>query len=399
MPFGNTRRGDGNSMGSKYSLKQFDYVIRKCVAVNAVQRIAKAEGIKNLAASIGVNQTTVSRWINMPVIENGEYPEGKESYAGNRLEPSLEQLLNIASQKEISLTSMIVDSIEADERKRFALTDSSGNFDVNNADRDVLPLLYGTVRDEALKLKDNLDIKAEKKIPIQVSIRASMIQQLRYVGFFISASGDLDHFILETSEAIKEDVVPAIMWIADKEKYPYRCNMVIPMSRDYMFVYMRQDDSNMDRGMMIFPFDEDITGEHYLCGAGILMSLNRKDYDPVMQWVVMLKIGENDDEITQKLSGSNIDRTINKVRKQFRKYDVIDKAFFNNSAMKEADVLIEPVLSDKFPRAKNHRLDFRSLKKAQEKLFKMLYGEELDQANPNKPSLDEAWNDAAKSIK
>lgn len=187
----------------------------------------------------------------------------------------------------------------------------------------------------------------------------------------------IEHFVVDTGEAVRSASVLAFTRVIGKAENIYRCNIVSPPNQKHLYVYLRQDSGKHDRGMIVFKVDNDIQGS-FACGSGIMLSTERKSEEKRLQWVVILRIGENNDALTSECSDERSAPLIQiELAARADVLNVSDTLFEQGDAVKAADLIIEPILREPMPTPNGFYIDFNCLKERQDFLYEEVYGKHL----------------------
>lgn len=217
--------------------------------------------------------------------------------------------------------------------------------------------------------------------------RINLLRNSRYLGFICESDGSLSHFIMETSaDATSAASVHAYIHLIGKAMHVYRCKIVSPPNQMHLYVYMRQDSGKNDRGIMTFWADTDM-GYEFLCGSGVLYSTERQNGQKRIQWVVILRIGNNSNHLTLN-SGleKNAIYIQQSLEENTRATDDKDKRFTDTDEVKKADEIIRGTLTEPLPNSSGYYLDFDCLKQRQKDFFENAYEGLLDQID-----METAW--------
>lgn len=214
----------------------------------------------------------------------------------------------------------------------------------------------------------------------------ALIRKLRrsvYLGFFLSEQGsegsvpEAQHFVVETAEATKSGAVLAFMRVVGKAENRYRCNIVSPPNQRYLYVYMRQDSATNDRAMLMFHADAGIQGM-YTCGSGAMLSTDRKTGAKRLQWVAIVRVGDNDDEMT---CGCDDERRMPAIQRELESAarsghdNKVDRRLVSSDEVRAADEAVLAHLARPLPRPEEWRLDIDCLKERQDELFHDVLGD------------------------
>lgn len=343
-------------------LGDLEFCIRKGIGVYCIRTYLKLTNKTqaDLADFLGLTQPTISRWHNTADAKNYSITSTSDS----RHAPTLMQIFQISSFFHRSIYSMLKDVISAEQKK---------------------PLLFNSeMLERVKKLAAGMD-ESSKGTSEQKGIDhfgiINKLQKSRYLGFFMSHDPrkGIEHFVIDTGEAVKSASVLAFTRVIGKAENIYRCNIVSPPNQKHLYIYLRQDSGKYDRGMIVFKVDNDIQGS-FACGSGTMFSTERKSEEKRLQWVVVLRIGENNDPLTSECSSEkNASRIQAELAARADNLNVSDTLFEQGDAVKAADLVVEPILRESMPTPNGFYIDFNCLKERQDYLYEEVYGKHLKQ--------------------
>lgn len=343
----------------KNLLDDVEFCLRKCIGVYCIKKYRKAKRLSQAALGELLNhdQTTVGHWESDEVASDFRI----DSTMSSRLAPTPFTILKFASLSHIQISVMIRDVIAAEER----------------APRFCRPEILDEIRKIGAGLVSTKQDSGEEKGSDHFE-RINLLRNSRYLGFICESDGSISHFVMETSaEATKAASIHAYIHLIGKASQVYRCNIVSPPNQMHLYVYMRQDSGKNDRGIMTFWVDTDMQ-EDFLCGSGVLYSTDRQNGRKRVQWVVILKISENDNPLT---INSGIEKNAIYIQRSLelnaRKANEEDKQFAEADEVKNADVIVKSILTDPLPAPKGYYMDFECLKERQQYFFESVYGSTL----------------------
>ena len=354
------QKKDSSAPGNQ--LDNIEYCIRKGIGVYCIGKYLKmTEKTQNeLADFLGITQPTISRWRNAKDIENGAITSTSDS----RHAPTLLQIIKISSFFHKSICTMLKDVVRAEQMKCLLYS--------KEMLEDIQRLAEG--------MEENSRVSVENNEMAKLGV-ISKLQKASYLGFFISneSKKNIEHFIIDTAEAVRATSVLAFTRVIGKAENIYRCNIVWPPNQKHLYIYLRQDSGKYDRGIIVFKVDYDIQGE-FVCGSGVMLSTDRKSEEKRLQWVVIIRIGKNYDPLTAECTDErNAPYIQRELAAKAEELNVTDVSFEQGKAVKAADAIIEPILKEPLPSQGKFYLDFDCLKERQEYLYEKLYEDKLKQ--------------------
>ena len=337
---------------SENHLDDLEYCIRKGIGVYCIRKYLRATNKTQteLANFLDITQPTISRWGNTADVEEFIITSDSES----RHAPTLMQVIRVSSYFHKSMSTMLKDVIYEEQTK---------------------PCLYNTemlwrIKSLAAGMEENSKVLSEQKGTDHFGI-INKLQKSKYLGFFIShdPKKGIEHFIIETAEASRSASVLAFARVIGKAENIYRCNIVSPPNQKHLYIYLRQDSGKHDRGVIVFKVDNDIQGS-FDCGSGVMFSTDRKSEEKRLQWVVILRIGENSDPLTAECSDERSAPYIQcELAAKAGDLNVHDTSFEQGETVKVADAILEPILREPLPAPNGFYLDFACLKERQDILY------------------------------
>ena len=341
-------------------LGDLEFCIRKGIGVYCIRKYLKLTNKTqtDLADFLGLTQPTISRWLNTVDAKNDLITSTSDS----RHAPTLMQIIQISSFFHRSIHSMLKDVISAEQNTPLLFR----------------PEILESVKRLAAGMDESSKGTSEQKGIDHFGI-INKLQKSRYLGFFMSHDPQkgIEHFVIDTGEAVRSASVLAFTRVIGKAENIYRCNIVSPPNQKHLYVYLRQDSGKHDRGMIVFKVDNDIQGS-FACGSGIMFSTERKSEEKRLQWVVILRIGENNDPLTSECSDErNAPLIQTELAARADALNVSDTLFEQGDAVKSADFIIEPILREPMPTPNGFYIDFDCLEERQDFLYEEVYGKHL----------------------
>lgn len=357
-------------------LNDYDYCIRKLIAVHVFKQFLSETGIKQneMAKAMGIGQPLLSKWINAPYINGTVLRPTSE----NQRAPSFYQIALASIYMKKPIDTMLKEAIVLESHEPTGLLT---HFQFENRNKS-----FATSFQIKRPVKE---FEYEEKNTDHLR-KIAKLEHSRYIGFYLSEqnSNRLQHFIMETSGVLPTASVQAMVRILGKAEYPYRCNIISPPNQRYLYIYLRQDSGKYDRGIMFFHEDEDIQG-NYLCGSGVMLSTERRSGHLCLQWVVIVYLGENDDPVTSDmLSNNSAIATLRRIQHQSVALNKEDHAFLRRAELIQADNTIRELLLQSLPSIQDSRLYLSELDKRQSDLFQNAYSQKVKNID-----LRTAWSD------
>lgn len=340
----------------KNHLDDIEFCIRKGIGVYCINKYLKSEdkGQEDLANYLGITQPTVSRWKKTDDVKEFTITSTSDS----RHAPTLMQIILISSFLHKSLSTMLRDVINEEQKKPLLLN------------TEMVKRVNAIVTGMSEITKDSSEHKGTDHFGI-----INKLQKSRYIGFFISSDPrkNVEHLIIDTAEAVRSASVPAFTRIIGKAENIYRCNIVSPPNQKHLYIYLRQDSGKYDRGMIVFKVDNDIQGP-FDCGSGIMLTTNRKSEEKRLQWIVIIRIGENYDQLTSECSDERSAPYIqNELATRAMILNEADTLFEQEESVKTADQIVESILKEPLPAPNEFYMDFECLKDRQDYLYEEVY--------------------------
>lgn len=348
----NTRNGN--------RLDDLEFCIRKGVGVYCIRKYLNNANKTQaeLAEFLTTTQPTISRWNHVADVEEFRITSTSES----RYAPSSMHLIQLSSFFHKSLHTMLKDVIREEQAN---------------------PCLYSEetllrIMALAAGMEENAKSPPEQKGAdcFGIPYISYKLQRSRYLGFFLSLNPKkpVEHFIIDTAKATKSASVPAFARVIGKAENIYRCSIVSPPNQKHLYIYLRQDNGKQDRGLIVFKVDNDIQGP-FDCGSGIILSTDRKSEEKRLQWVAILRIGENHDPLTAECSDErNAPQIQEALAAKARILNNTDTAFEQEPDVKTADAFIESILREPLPSPNGCYMDFGCLKDRQDVLYEQFTG-------------------------
>ena len=349
-----------DSIDPNYYLGDFEFCIRKGVGVYCVKKYLRLHNRTQteLASYLHITQPTISRWMNTEDARQSSIT----STSPSRHAPTLMHILQMSSFFHKSIGTMLKEVISAEQTHPLLL------------DSKMLERLRNMAAGMEESTKDTYERKGVDHFGI-----INKLQKTRYLGFFISHDKQkhIEHFIIDTSDVVKSASVLAFTRVIGKAENIYRCNIVSPPNQKHLYIYLRQDSGKYDRGIIIFKVDNDIQGP-FVCGSGIMLSTDRKSEEKRLQWVILIRIGENSDPLTADCADERSAPYIqSELAAKAEQINIADTLFERGEAVKTADAVLEPILREPLPPANGPFMDFACLKERQEKLYAEVYEQKL----------------------
>lgn len=263
-------------------------------------------------------------------------------------------------------------------------------------------MFYGKVLEKADNLLSGLkeNIRTDKSFLYDDAnsenlTRIRKLEKARYLGFFLENQSTIGHFIMETSSVLKTGSVQALLRVISEEENPYRCNIVCPMNQKLLYIYLRQDSAQNDRGMIVFDVGFRLQGK-FRGGSAVMVSTNRSTETLQVQWAVLVRIDDNDDiRIADKLNERNAPSMLRDWINRSEEMDLFDQIFISKQVISDADNVIYPVLKEQYPASTDEKpfINFDELRSRQKYFYEHTYREHLKKMN-----LAQAWNDSIKEL-
>lgn len=384
-PKNDNKQVSPNKINSLYNL---DYCLRKAIAIQVIGKRLKgvndaSEKVTEEAFSkaVDISQPYISKWIYKPEIKDGDVdPEDT-----NKRAPTFAQILQAAKYFGLSEYQMITEAIESDKQSGDDERMLYGKV-LERAD-DLLAGLKENIRTDRTFLYDDTNSENLKRI--------QKLEKSRYIGFFLENQSTIGHFIMETSGVLKTGSVQALLRVVSEEENPYRCNIVCPMNQKLLYIYLRQDSAQNDRGMIVFDVGFRLQGK-FRGGSAVMVSTNRSTETLQVQWAVLVRIDDNDDiRIADKLNERNAPSMLQDWTNRAEEMDLFDQIFMANKAIFDADEIVYPVLKEPYPipTDENPFINFKELRLRQKNFYEHIYREHL-----KKIKFAEAWNQSMKEL-
>lgn len=383
-------KDDKKETRTKNYLNDFDWCLRKAIAVYVISKemrpfsdlsqesfthdIEKKEQVR-------IDPGTLSKWMSPVNIANGKIVSKNDDY---KRVPTFGQLMAISAHIKKPVQLMIREAVEEDKKSKNSL-------------------LGGSFADRAKTLSKELKSQVKKQKTFQYEAKSSdhlkrilKFERSRYIGFFLSASARnsengprVEHFVLETSDTLETAAVQCLMRVFGKAEDSYRCNIVSPPNRqNYVYIYLRQDTGNCDRGMMVFRVPSGIQN-FFQCGMGFLLSNRREDGLLGLQNVIILRIGETiGEDLSAKLDERNAASMLRAMQKRGSMLNAADLAFENTSDLRQTDRILREELLKMQSKWSDGFLCIGDLKERHDEVYK-LYEEQIE----NKLCLEQRWNE------
>ncbi len=347
-------------MPQENKLNDLEYCVRKGIGTHALKLLRNGMGKtqQDVADYLGVSQSLVSKWERRP----GRQDHVVTSTTSNHEAPTMEQLLQLCAFLETPFARMVQIAIDEEARERSLFSDD---------------LLVGARAIAGPQSHRMLSMPADPKGPDHFEL-IRKLQRSVYFGSFLSepSAGEsqprVEHFLMETSVPLKTGAVPAFMHVVGKAGNGYRCNIVSPPNQRHLYVYMRQDSAGNDRAILVYYGDKDIQGL-YACGSGAMLSTNRKSGAKRLQWVAIVRICDNDDELTVNCEDegqmSGIQRELSLLPRSLVTNEA-DRSFVASDIVRSFDDAVREHLMRPLPNPEGWRLDFDCLKDRQDEFYK-----------------------------
>ena len=225
--------------------------------------------------------------------------------------------------------------------------------------------------------------------------RIIRFEKSTYLAFFLHNNNDgtrkVDHMFVDTFHEVNSSAIPVSLRIFGRAEHSYHGHVVSPPGQPYVYLYMRQDIEDYDRGVMVFHyFSGDIEGQ-VQGTAGVMLSTERNTKTFTTQWVVLLRIKNNEDAWPHDLLKDSNDP--NDLRKRSQAAKIVndtDAELIANNPLEaknnwdsiqfqkwitDLDSIIEPFLSNEIPDQNDAILQFEL--EERHKSFKKVYYPEM----------------------
>lgn len=347
-------------MAQENKLNDLEYCVRKGIGMHALKPLRNGVGKRqqDVAEYLGVSQSLVCKWERRPGCRNHVVT----STTSNHEAPTMEQVLQLCVFLEMSFARMVQIAIDTESRERFLFSDE----------------ILGAARVIAGSQSQRLpNMPADPKGPDHFELIRKLERSV-FLGSFLSepSTGEsqprVEHFLMETSVPLRSGAVPAFMHVVGKAGNGYRCNIVSPPNQRHLYVYMRQDSARNDRAILVFYGDEDIQGL-YACGSGAMLSTDRKSGAKRLQWVTIVRICDNNDELTSNCEDegqmSGIQRELSLLARSMAANEA-DRSFVASDVVRGFDDVVCEHLMRPLPSPEGWKLDLDCLKDRQDEFYK-----------------------------
>lgn len=137
---------------------------------------------------------------------------------------------------------------------------------------------------------------------------------------------------------------------------------------------MRQDGARNDRAVLVFYGDEDIQGL-YACGSEVMLFTDRRSGTKRLQRVVIVRICDNDDELTVNCEDerqmSGIQRELSLLSRSMATNEA-DHSFVAPDVVQGFDGIVRENLIFPLPSPEGWKLDLKCLRNCQDEFYKIV---------------------------
>lgn len=253
-----TYRTSGLAIAKEY--QKTNTLLLKCIACYVISNLRSYNMTqKDLADAIGVGQSTISAW--------GSEEEGKSV-------PTLLQVLKICNAIHVPfnvLLHAVLGTEKAEENSAISSTLKDYIRQFEETDSAAEDHGYDNSRNHLSRLKK--------------------FQNREYIALYLHRSSSSSMIVLNQLDIITEPVdqrgfCPFTMQINGKSA-TYTGKIVSPPNTYYTYFYLTGGEPT-ERGMWVLYYPPTIDDD-YLCGSGVLLSIDRSTHSPSFQWIILIE--------------------------------------------------------------------------------------------------------------
>lgn len=270
------KKTSGFTVGNK-NRERNNYLMKCMFRYAAKCRDSMEQRQTELASAIGVSQSTISRWESWTSWDNTN---------NNKSFPTFLQILQICTALGLSIDDTLQGAVEIMEDDKKESAEVPDSLDVVSSYLQAQKMSSSYLEDE------NYD---HSKLHLD---RLDVFKNKKYVAFYLpptvarqrarEVKRSLDSLHICTSDVDKRGFCPFTMRINNNKNLNYSGKIVSPPNNCYAYFYLN-GGALPERGLGILYYPPTLGSGRYICGTGVLLSIDRYTRNPSFQRMILLE--------------------------------------------------------------------------------------------------------------